>query len=201
MVNYSTLPDNNLVKLFAQGDNKAFETLLMRYKDRLYNYIFNLTHQAYLTDDIFQETFEKAIINIKENRYNDNGKFFAWISRIAYNLFIDYHRQIDNENLISDDANEISIFETNVKISEQYNQDTYFLEEIIQSVESLIDELPEDQRNTIIMRYYQNLSFKEIAERQSVSINTALGRMHYAIDRLKKLVGERHITNDIESAY
>lgn len=201
MVNYNTLPDDKLVKLFAQGDNKAFEILLMRYKDKLYGYIFNLTHQAYLTDDIFQETFEKAIINIKENRYTDNGKFFAWISRIAYNLFIDYHRQVDNENLISDDANEISIFETNVKISEQYNQDAYFLEETIQSVESLIDELPEDQRNTIIMRYYQNLSFKEIAERQSVSINTALGRMHYAIDRLKKLVGERHITNEIESAY
>ncbi|MDO4191188.1 MAG: sigma-70 family RNA polymerase sigma factor [Bacteroidales bacterium] len=201
MDNYNTLPDEQLVKLYANGDNKAFEILLMRHKDKLYGYIFNLTHQTHLTDDIFQETFMKVIVNIKENRYTETGKFFGWITRIAHNLFIDYHRREDNENTISNDASEISLFDNNVKIYDQSLQDTLSYEETLQGVERLIDKLPNNQRDIVIMRYYQNMSFKEIAEKQSVSINTALGRMHYAIQNLKKMAETDRLSNEIELGY
>ncbi len=199
MANYNTLPDDQLVQLYANGDNKAFEVLLMRYKDKLYGYIFSHTKESHLADDIFQETFEKAIIQIKENHYTHQGKFYSWISKIAFSTFIDHYRFADKENLLYDDANEVSLFET--KLFDQDSQDPQQLEETIQSIENLIEELPADQRDIIRLRYYDNLSFKEIAAKQSIGINTALGRIHYAIRNLKKKVDSHHITNDMESAY
>lgn len=200
MESYTKLTDEQLVRLYADGDNKAFEYLLMRHKDRLYAFIHNLTHEQHLTDDLFQETFMKVIINIKEDRYTENGRFFSWASTIARNLFIDHQRDETNKNTVSDDANEISLFD-NIKLYERELQDSISYEHMLQSIEQLLEELPESQREIVVMRYYQKLPFKEIATRQDISINTALGRFHYAIQNLKKLAISHNITCDSEAAY
>ena len=156
--------DETLVALYAQGNNEAFDILLNRYKDRLYAYIYYTVRNEELAEDIFQETFTKAIVTIQQGRYNENGKFPAWLTRIAHNLIIDCFRQEKQENLVSCDEEERNL---------------------------LNKHLPDEQREVVHMRFYQDLSFKEIAEMTGVSINTSLGRMRYAILNLRRMA-EKH---------
>ncbi len=187
-----SVTDEQLVKAYAQGNNEAFDTLLKRHQDRVYNYILRIIKNEDVANDIFQETFVKAILTIKQGRYTENGKFPAWISRIAHNLIIDYYRQEKSENLQSADLGDVDVLNRK-ELCEDTIEDAIISEQIRDDVKYLINELPHLQREVLKMRYYQNLSFKEIAESTGVSINTALGRMRYAILNLRKIASEKDI--------
>lgn len=192
MANNMTLTDEQLVKAYAQGNNEAFDTLLKRHQDRIFNYILRIIKNEDVANDIFQETFVKAIQTIRQGRYTENGKFPAWISRIAHNLIIDYYRQEKSENLQSTDLTDVNVLNRK-ELCEQTIEDVLISDQIKADVKMLIKELPELQRQVLMMRYYQCLSFKEIAEITGVSINTALGRMRYAILNLRRIANEKDI--------
>lgn len=192
MANFLSMTDEQLVKAYAQGSNEAFDALLKRHQDRVFNYILRIIKNEDLANDIFQETFVKAILTIKQGRYTENGRFPAWISRIAHNLIIDYYRQEKSENLQSADMGDINILNRK-ELCEATVEDLIINDQILNDVKYLINELPELQREVLHMRYYLNLSFKEIAEKTGVSINTALGRMRYAIINLRRIAAEKEI--------
>lgn len=192
MVNYANLTDENLVKAYARGDNDAFDTLLKRHQDRVYNYILRIIKNEDIANDIFQETFVKAILTIKQNRYTENGKFPAWITRIAHNLIIDHYRQEKSSNTQSSDIDSIDVLNRK-ELCEETIEDIIVARQTCEDVKMLIEDLPELQREVLNMRYYQNLSFKEIAEITGVSINTALGRMRYALINLRRLAAKKQI--------
>ena len=179
--------DETLVALYAQGNNEAFDILLNRYKDRLYAYIYYTVRNEELAEDIFQETFTKAIVTIQQGRYNENGKFPAWLTRIAHNLIIDCFRQ---EKLVSCDEEERNLL-NNIRLSEGTVEAEIVNHQILSDVRRLMKHLPDEQREVVHMRFYQDLSFKEIAEMTGVSINTSLGRMRYAILNLRRMA-EKH---------
>jgi len=182
--------DETLVALYAQGNNEAFDILLNRYKDRLYAYIYYTVRNEELAEDIFQETFTKAIVTIQQGRYNENGKFPAWLTRIAHNLIIDCFRQEKQENLVSCDEEERNLL-NNIRLSEGTVEAEIANHQILSDVRRLMKHLPDEQREVVHMRFYQDLSFKEIAEMTGVSINTSLGRMRYAILNLRRMA-EKH---------
>ena len=182
--------DETLVALYAQGNNEAFDILLNRYKDRLYAYIYYTVRNEELAEDIFQETFTKAIVTIQQGRYNENGKFPAWLTRIAHNLIIDCFRQEKQENLVSCDEEERNLL-NNIRLSEGTVEAEIVNHQILSDVRRLMKHLPDEQREVVHMRFYQDLSFKEIAEMTGVSINTSLGRMRYAILKLRRMA-EKH---------
>lgn len=186
------LSDDKLVQSYANGNNEAFDTLLERYQSRLLGYIMQLTGNRQLSEDIFQEAFVKAIMTIKQGNYTETGKFGAWISRIARNLVIDHFRQEKSEPTVSTDDGEIDILNRK-ELSDDTIEDDIIDLQIRDDVRRLIRELPETQRQVLVMRYYRNLSFKEIAEKTNVSINTALGRMRYAILNMRRMARERNI--------
>ncbi len=192
MANYLSMADEQLVKAYASGNNDAFDALLKRHQDRVFNYILRIIKNEDIANDIFQETFVKAILTIKQGRYTENGKFPAWISRIAHNLIIDYYRQEKSENLQSADIEDVDILNRK-DLCEAAVEDNIIATQILDDVKYLIQELPELQKEVLNMRYYQNLSFKEIAEKTGVSINTALGRMRYAIINLRRIAAEKDI--------
>lgn len=181
-----TRTDETLVTLYANGENEAFNVLLNRYKDRLYAYIYYIVRNAEQAEDIFQETFMKAIITIRQGRYNENGKFSAWLRRIAHNLIIDSYRQDKQENVVSCDEPEINIL-NNIRLAEGTIENSIVSQQILDDVRRLMNSLPDEQREVVQMRFYQDLSFKEIAELTGVSINTSLGRMRYAILNLRRM--------------
>lgn len=192
MKNLKKMTDEALVELYAEGNNSAFDVLLNRYKKSIHSYIFYIVRNYDLTEDIFQETFLKVIMTIKQGRYTDNGKFKAWITRIAHNLIIDNFRQERNENTISNDEVEIDLL-NDMRLCESNIEDNMVQEQIYQDVKKLVKHLPDNQREVLEMRYYQDMSFKEIADITGVSINTALGRMRYAILNVRRMAEEHHI--------
>ena len=192
MAKQTGITDDQLVKAYASGDNEAFDLLLKRHQDRIFNYILRIIKNEDIANDIFQETFVKAILTIKQGRYTENGRFPAWISRIAHNLIIDHYRQEKSENVQSADIEEVDIFNRK-DLCEATIEDVIIADQIRDDVKYLIELLPELQREVLKMRYYQNLSFKEIAELTGVSINTALGRMRYAIINLRRIANEKDI--------
>lgn len=192
MANHKTLTDEELVALYSGGDNEAFDTLLKRHHSRVFNYILRVVKNEDVANDIFQETFVKAVLTIKQGRYTESGKFPAWISRIAHNLIIDHYRQEKTENQQSADIDETDILNRK-ELCESTIEDMLVEEQICSDIKMLIEALPELQKQVLKMRYYQNLSFKEIAEATGVSINTALGRMRYAIINLRRIAAKRDV--------
>lgn len=186
------MTDEDLVVLYAEGNNTAFDVLLNRYKSSIYSYIYFIVHNKELAEDIFQETFVKVIMTIKQRRYTDTGKFKAWITRIAHNLIIDNYRQERCENTISNDESEVDLF-NNIKLCDGTVEDRIVRHQVLSDVRKLVKYLPDNQREVLELRYYQDLSFKEIADITGVSINTALGRMRYAILNLRRMAEEYHI--------
>jgi len=197
MEDLKKMTDEELVVLYSKGDNQAFDILLNRYQNRLFSYIYFILKNRELTEDIFQETFVKVIMTIKQGRYTENGKFPAWISRIAHNLIIDYFRQERYENIISSDDEGTDIF-NNMKLSEGSIEKEIISEQICQDIRKMVHLLPLNQREVVQMRFYQNLSFKEIADFTGVSINTALGRMRYAVLNLRRMVEEKNLVLTID---
>jgi RNA polymerase sigma-70 factor (ECF subfamily) len=192
MKDLKLMSDEELVIAYAQGNNAAFNILLNRHQSNVYSYIFFIVRSRELAEDIFQETFVKAIMTIKQGRYTENGKFRAWINRIAHNLIIDNYRQEKNEQIISNDECEVDLF-NNHKLSDGTIEDEMIKSQILMDVKKLIDYLPENQKEVLLLRYYQDLSFKEIADITGVSINTALGRMRYAILNMRRLADEKNM--------
>ena len=192
METLKTMTDEGLVVRYAEGNNAAFGHLLNRYKSSIHSYIYFVVRNKELTEDIFQETFVKVIMTIKQGRYTENGKFKAWITRIAHNLVIDYFRQERNENVVSNDEVEVDLF-NNIKLCEGTVEDRMVRRQVLADVRNLVKHLPDNQREVLEMRYYQDLSFKEIAEKTGVSINTALGRMRYAILNMRRMAEENRI--------
>ncbi|MDR0537387.1 MAG: sigma-70 family RNA polymerase sigma factor [Tannerellaceae bacterium] len=192
MKSLKTMTDEELVVLYAEGKNTAFDELLNRYKGCIYSYIYFIVHNKDLAEDIFQETFVKVIVTIKQGRYIENGKFKAWITRIAHNLIIDHFRQERSENTISNNETEVDLF-NNIKLCDGTIEDQLVRRQVLSDVRKLIEHLPASQREVLEMRYYQDLSFKEIAEITGVSINTALGRMRYAILNMRRMAAENQM--------
>lgn len=192
MNSYKDKSDEQLISLYVDGMNEAFDELLERHKDRIFVYIYRAVKNEELADDIFQDTFVKAIMTIKQGRYVENGHFPAWITRIAHNLIIDYFRQTRAENLQSTDDTDVNILNRK-ELSESTIEDNLVTNQIHADVRRLVKALPESQREVLEMRYYKNMSFKEIADTTGVSINTALGRMRYAILNMRRLAEEHNI--------
>lgn len=192
MENLNQLTDDMLVTLYSKGDNKAFDKLLARYQSKIFNYILFVVRNQELAEDLFQETFVKAIVTIQQGRYTADGRFGAWITRIAHNLVIDSFRQERNENTVSNDESEVDLF-NNADLCDDNVEVQMVNEQTLTDVRRLIDALPDNQREVIYMRFYQDLSFKEIAEITGVSINTALGRVRYAIMNMRRIAQEKDI--------
>ena len=192
MAKLTALTDDKLVSLYADGNNEAFDTLLNRHQNRVFTYILRIVKDSEVANDIFQDTFVKAITTIKQNRYSEAGKFAAWITRIAHNLIIDYYRQERSENLQSCDLPDLDILNRK-DLSEETIEDKLVTHQILNDIKRLVKALPELQREVLVMRYYHDMSFKEIADATNVSINTALGRMRYAILNMRRIAEENNI--------
>ena len=189
-----TMTDEQLVGLFSNGNNQAFDVLLNRHKNRVYTYILLIVRNRDLAEDIFQESFMKAIVTIKQGRYVDNGKFYSWVTRIAHNLIIDLFRRERNENTVSNEEfADVDLF-NDARLCDENVEDELVRSQVFSDVRKLIHHLPENQQEVVRMRYYEDLSFKEIADMTGVSINTALGRMRYAVLNIRRMAEEKDIS-------
>lgn len=188
----STMTDEELVVLYAGGNDEAFDLLLGRHQQVLYANILYTVRNKILADDIFQDTFCKAITTIRQGRYTESGRFRSWLMRIAHNLMIDYFRQKKKEKTLSNDEWGIDLL-NNPSLCEENVEGEWVRKQIHSDVKKLVGHLPERQREVIEMRYYADLSFKEIADITGVSINTALGRMRYAILNMRRLATDHRM--------
>lgn len=189
---YSFHTDDELIAAYLKGDNLSFDALLERYKQKLFSYILSTVHREDLADDIFQDTFVKAIVCMRKGRYKMNGKFYSWLLCIAHNVIIDnfrYEQSVEglnrseiNEHLYAGNGLEGSPREIEMERENSLSQ-----------LNELIDQLPENQQEVLRMRVYENMSFKDIAEHTGTSVNTALGRMHYAVNNMKRMANDRRI--------
>lgn len=189
-MNLEKLKDQELVFAYSDGNNDVFSILMDRHRKKVYDYIRMMVKDEELADDLFQETFIKVVNSLRERRYTDSGKFVAWVMRIAHNQVIDHFRRRKQQNVVSNDSVEYDLL-NNKKFSDDTIEDRMVSEQITTDVRKLVEYLPEEQKQVVMMRHYEDLSFKEIAEQTGVSINTALGRMRYALINLRKLIEEK----------
>lgn len=191
------ITDNELINEFISGNKQAIEKLIIRHKRKVFTYILMIVRNREVAEDIFQETFIKVFKSINEGKYTDDGRFVAWIMRIAHNLIIDNIRREKRLKTISRDDYEYDIFNQQ-KYSEIHKEQSVIKEEVEADLKKIVDELPDVQKQVVIMRHFMDMSFKEIAEETDVSINTALGRMRYAIINMRKIIEEKKINLVIE---
>ena len=187
-----TLSEKELVKSFINGDHSSLQILIERHQNRLYSYIFLLVKDKQLADDIFQDTYVKVINTLRRGAYNDEGKFIQWVMRIAHNLVIDHFRKSKKVPTVDNSYNDFDVFDT-VKFTDTSIEEQLVLDQIHTDVRKLLEVLPEEQREVLYLRCYSGLSFKDIAEQTDVSINTALGRMRYAIINMRKIIEENKV--------
>ena len=187
----ASLSDSELIRAYRGGDEQAFEILLTRHQERVYTKINFIVRDSELANDLFQDTFIKVVRLLKEGKYIEEGKFLPWILRIAHNMAIDHFRRNKKMKMVRS-RDEMNVF-AKIDTGDSHVEDLLVEDQIHTDVRRLIDELPVDQREVVRMRMYDNLSFKEIAETTGVSINTALGRMRYAVINLRKIVGDNNI--------
>jgi RNA polymerase sigma factor (sigma-70 family) len=187
------ISDYDLILRFIGGEQLCFEQLIHRHKNKIFAYISLYIRDQALAEDIFQDTILKVIQSVKAGKYSDNGKFLSWVMRIAHNLIIDHFRRIKQMNTISNDNYESDLFNSK-SFAEDNIEDDMIKQQIHKDIRSMISSLPDDQREVVILRHYAGLSFKEISEITEVSINTALGRMRYALINLRKVMEEKKIS-------
>jgi RNA polymerase sigma-70 factor (ECF subfamily) len=186
--------DRELVNSFRAGNAQAIEVLINRHKSKVYTYILFVVKNECLAEDIFQDTFIKVISSLKQGKYNEQGVFVSWVVRIAHNLVIDYFRKNKKMPTISNDvSDELDMF-NNVKYADMTIEDELIQGQISDKIRQLVYQLPEEQREVVLLRHFGDLSFKEIADQTGVSINTALGRMRYALINLRKLIEEKNLS-------
>lgn len=188
------LDDHQLVNFFIDNNSQAFDVLMQRHKVRVFSFIMSKVKDEDLANDIFQDTFFKAINSLKKGKYNEEGKFLPWIMRIAHNLVIDHFRRLKRmpKANVSSRYENFDIFDV-IDNNEDSKEKIMLIDDQTEQLRMLVGKLPEDQRQVLIMRHYEELSFKEIAEKTGVSINTALGRMRYALINLRKMLTEHNI--------
>ena len=187
--------DDFLINQFRKGDSKCFDQLLERYKKRVFSYIFQMVKDHDNTNDIFQEVFIKVIKSLKKDTYNHEGKLLSWILRIAHNQVIDYFRKNSKMTIAGRSSNsneDFDIFD-HIKLEEKSAEDVMIDQQISEDIRLLIEELPKEQMEVVKMRYFLQMSFKDISEKTGVSINTSLGRMRYALINLRKLVADKNL--------
>jgi RNA polymerase sigma factor (sigma-70 family) len=187
------ISDYELIQRFIKGEQSCFDVLIHRHKNKVFAYISLYIRDQALAEDLFQDTFMKVIQSVRAGKYQDNGKFISWVMRIAHNLIIDHFRRIKQINTISNDDYESDLFNSK-KLCDTNIEDDMIQKQIQKDVRNMISCLPDDQREVVILRHYAGLSFKEIAGITDVSINTALGRMRYALINMRKLMEENKIT-------
>lgn len=180
--------------MYIDGNNRAFDELLARTQTGIYSYIIFIVHNEEVANDIFQETFLKAITKLQEGRYVTSGKFSAWMIRIAHNTIMDWYRRQKTQNIVDTAVEDITIAQmTDRQLMETSKEDLMANSQVLDDVRNLMTFLPETQREVVQMRFYQNYSFKEIAELTGVSINTSLGRMRYALINMRRLARENNM--------
>jgi RNA polymerase sigma-70 factor (ECF subfamily) len=192
----STKTDYELITGFINGDERSIEHLILRHKSKVYSYINLYIRSRDLADDIFQDTFLKVVQSIRAGRYQDDGKFISWVMRIAHNLIIDHFRHEKQMGIVYNDDYDTDLFNSR-RLADDNVEDIMVRRQVLRDVRTLINGLPEDQREVVIMRHYAGMSFKEIADMTGVSINTALGRMRYALINMRKVMAEKNITLSI----
>lgn len=193
MNNLSAMTDHELVKLYEEGNDNAFDILLARHQAYIYSYILFLVKDSDAANDFFQDTFQRAIVAIRSHKYQTSGKFSAWLTRIAHNLVIDKSRECETICTVREDQVKPKALNS-MRLSEATREDEIIDFQTREGIRQMLDYLPAPQREVVIMRFYDDLSFKEIAQQTGVSINTALGRMHYALINLRKLIGDRQLS-------
>jgi RNA polymerase sigma-70 factor (ECF subfamily) len=192
------MEDRDLITAYVNGNDVAFEELLMRHKDKIYRFIYLKVRKQEIAEDIFQETFVKVINTLKLGNYNEEGKFLPWAMRIAHNLVIDYFRKTNRVRLISESSSkrdDYTIFHT-IATEDKNVQEEWCSGELENQMVELIEHLPQTQRDILKMRLYKEMSFKDIADLENISINTALGRMRYALINLRKLIEKHQLVTD-----
>ncbi len=184
--------DKDLISQYLKGNQFSLEKLIQRHQNRVFAYILMVVKDKQLADDIFQDTFIKVINTVKSGAYKEEGKFIQWVMRIAHNLIIDYFRKSKRIPVIENDKDDFDIFDT-IRFTDPSVEDQMITDQIHQDVRKLIEYLPSEQKEVLFMRHYSEMSFKDIAEQTDVSINTALGRMRYALINLRKLIKEKNV--------
>ena len=198
MKQYDGMADEALALLYVGGDNRAFDELLARNQQKLYNYIVFVVRDPELANDVFQETFVKVIMRLQEGKYTDSGKFSFWLTTIAHNVIMDTFRQQKSEHIVeASEDNDLNKLRRQ-DLMEMNRENEFVNAQILQDVRHLMDTLPAPQREVVYMRYYQDMSFKEIAEATGVSINTSLGRMRYALINMRRLAKEHDLQLSLE---
>lgn len=192
------MTNEQLALSYVNGNNQAFDLLLSRNQSKLFSYILFVVHDQDLANDIFQETFVKVITKLQERKYVDTGKFSAWIMRIAHNVIMDWYRDNRAQNIVeATEDNDLSNINSNNCLD--YNiEDRYINKQVLRDVKKMMNLLPPTQREIVFMRFYQEMSFKEIAETTGVSINTALGRMRYAILNLRRMAKKSKMSLEVQ---
>lgn len=193
------LDDRDLISAYITGNERAFEVLLTRHKDKIYRFIYMKLRNQELANDVFQETFVKIINTLKAGSYNEEGKFLPWAMRIAHNLVIDHFRRTSKVRMISESSSskdDYNIFST-LSQEDKNIQESMSYDELEKQMVDLIEHLPESQKDILKMRIFQDMSFKDIAESEDISINTALGRMRYALINLRKMIDKHQLVVDL----
>jgi RNA polymerase sigma-70 factor (ECF subfamily) len=188
----AAISDQELIAKYLNGNEKSLEKLIYRHKRKVFAYIMMVVKDDQVADDIFQDTFIKVINTFRSGSYKEEGKFIQWVMRIAHNLIIDHFRRAKRLPLVNNSNDDYDIFDM-VRITDPSIEEQIIMEQIHEDVRSLIEFLPAEQKEVLMMRHYDNMSFKEIADATDVSINTALGRMRYALINLRKIVKENNI--------
>ena len=198
MNNYESMSDEKLALRYIDGDNKAFDVLLTRNQSKLFSYIMFVVRDEEIANDIFQETFLKVITKLQEGKYTDSGKFYYWITRIAHNIIMDKYRMQQNEHIVepTEDNNLSNI--KSASVLDTYIESEIINEQIMEDVKNIMNALPAVQREVVYMRFYQDLSFKEIGAATGVGINTSLGRMRYAILNMRRMAQKHDISLNFE---
>lgn len=191
-MNLERMNDQELLTAYSGGNNDAVSVLIERHRKKVFDYIRMMVKDTDLADDLFQETFIKVVKSLRESRYTDNGKFAAWVMRIAHNQVIDHFRRQKQQNNVSNEDVGYDLL-NNRKFADDTVEDRIVSEQISTDIRRLVEHLPEEQREVVMMRHYMDMSFKEIADHTGVSINTALGRMRYALINLRKLIEEKQL--------
>lgn len=192
------MTDEELALEYAEGNNRAFDELLNRTQTGIFSYIIFIVHNEEIANDLFQETFLKAITKLQQGRYVNSGKFNAWLIRIAHNAIMDWYRRQKTQVFVDSAVEDMNIAEmSDRQLMETSREDLIANGQVMKDVRNLVAFLPDAQREVVMMRYYQNLSFKEIAEKTGVSINTSLGRMRYALINMRRLAKENRMTLEL----
>lgn len=198
MKNYDGMTDETLALLYVGGDNRAFDELLTRNQQKLYSYILFVVRDPELANDVFQDTFVKVITRLQEGKYTDSGKFAFWLTRIAHNIIMDSYRQQRSEHIVEPtEDNDLSNLRSE-DLMDINRENEYVNAQVMKDVRHMMEALPAPQREVVYMRYYQDLSFKEIAEMTGVSINTSLGRMRYALINMRRMAKQHNIQLSLE---